>query len=141
MNVKEKKHYLVEKFNPLLLDIDKFSKPDGAIFLHSYLIVFYNLVRIYPRGNIDLLLFLCELYDLNKASCLYYFKDLMLRYGVFEDEECCVQVDFDSDDFVSFVKNLFKSMHRFCGTNFNEAYFLKAVEDFRSSRNDIRNKE
>lgn len=129
---------LIERFNPF-----GFKESDGTVRVFEnygklYYYVMEQLITMFPRGYIDIPLFLEQQMHIPMAECQQLVKEY--KHTGITQEEYLINLSIDNAERTAFLRNLLTSMHVISGTNFSEDYFRHALELF-NARNEKLNVE
>lgn len=130
---------LIERFDPF-----GYKESDGKVrtfedYGRVYYFTFEQLITMFPRGYIDLPLFVCTQTGMPLPECQRLVKEWKST-GI-DSEEYLIDLWNDSPERTSFLKNLLTSLHLISGTTFNVSYFQDALERFNLRNEKISVKE
>ena len=117
---------MIERFNPF-----GFKKSNGeSLIFETYLGVYKytldKLTAMFPRGYVDLVLFLHEMTGMPANDCKQIVKSWK-SLGV--EETMLIEFWSASPDRSIQLKRIMQALHSLSGTHFNEAYFSEAMRE------------
>lgn len=125
---------LIKKLNPF-----GFIEPNGeSSYFHDYGELYYyvmeKMVTYFPRGYIDIILFIINEKKITYTKAVEIFKKYFR--AIFHDEYCLIELwNKESKERDLFFRNLLFCFHAYSDTKFSESYFRNAIARF-NERND-----